>query len=291
LLAYEWSTRLKIDIVSWTLNGERTLGAVLNRANQVFPKSVVNRKFIVDDGSTDNTVAIAKKYGWEVLQNKGKGISDGANTALENIRSPYFVSIEQDVLLPKDWWKKLSVQIISLENMFAASGICLVDKANFCSGIEQYMFIMRNTQNHGGYGKMLGNTIWNTEMLTKIGGFPKLKHAGQDVILWGISEKHKLKWVVDFDLICNHLHSGTLKDEFRRTLFYGISTPQMVKRLGSHTIVFSDETLLMFLKRFAKSPISSVRIVAKIHDPRVFVAFPATRLAWLLGYIQGRSNQ
>ena len=74
---------MKVDLVMWTLNGEKTLPLVLSRINEVIPKDIVNQKLIVDDGSNDKTVAIARKYGWNVIKNEGKGISDAANTALK----------------------------------------------------------------------------------------------------------------------------------------------------------------------------------------------------------------
>ena len=77
---------MKVDLVMWTLNGEKTLPLVLSRINKVIPIEVVNQKLIVDDGSKDNTVTIAKKYGWNVIKNEGKGISDGANTALKHVQ-------------------------------------------------------------------------------------------------------------------------------------------------------------------------------------------------------------
>ena len=52
---------LKIDLVMWTLNGEKTLPAVLSRINETIPKDIVNQRLIVDDGSKDNTVTIAQK--------------------------------------------------------------------------------------------------------------------------------------------------------------------------------------------------------------------------------------
>jgi glycosyltransferase involved in cell wall biosynthesis len=89
----------------WTFNGEKTLPAVLSRINQVVPKDRVNQKFIVDDRSKDNTVAIAKQLGWNVVRNEGKGISDGANTALKHVETEYFCSFEQDIILAPQWWQ------------------------------------------------------------------------------------------------------------------------------------------------------------------------------------------
>jgi glycosyltransferase involved in cell wall biosynthesis len=47
---------MKIDVVCWAKNGERYLSTVLAQVDKVIPKEVVNRKILVDDKSTDDTV-------------------------------------------------------------------------------------------------------------------------------------------------------------------------------------------------------------------------------------------
>jgi glycosyltransferase involved in cell wall biosynthesis len=93
----------KVDLVMWTKNGAETLSSVLGRISEVIPEEFVNMKLIVDDRSTDNTCDIAGSFGWTVVLNDGRGISDGANTALRRAKSDLFVSFEQDLLLARDW--------------------------------------------------------------------------------------------------------------------------------------------------------------------------------------------
>ena len=73
----------KVDLVMWTYNGAATLPQVLKRINQVIPEKFINKKIISDDRSTDNTREIAESFGWQVILNEGKGISDNANNALK----------------------------------------------------------------------------------------------------------------------------------------------------------------------------------------------------------------
>ena len=94
--------------------------SLVNRINKVIPKDVVNQKLIVDDGSKDNTVAIARKYGWNVIKNEGKGISDAVNTALKHVQTNYFCSYEQDVFLASNWWNRVSALILNKEGVGAA---------------------------------------------------------------------------------------------------------------------------------------------------------------------------
>lgn len=95
------------DVVMWCKNGENTLDRVLTRIEEIVPRSSIRQKIITDDNSCDRTVEIAKKHGWDVYQNKGKGISDNANTALELVKTEKFLSFEQDIFLANDWFSKI----------------------------------------------------------------------------------------------------------------------------------------------------------------------------------------
>jgi hypothetical protein len=66
----------------------------------------VNKKIFVDDLSTDQTVEIARKFAWEVYENVKSFVSSGTREALKHVESELFVSVEQDVLLARDWWDK-----------------------------------------------------------------------------------------------------------------------------------------------------------------------------------------
>ena len=70
---------------------------------------------------------LRNSFGWTVAFNEGKGISDGANTALKRVESKWFISFEQDLILARDWWNKIPK---ALENpkVAAASGMRFADK-------------------------------------------------------------------------------------------------------------------------------------------------------------------
>ena len=279
---------MKVDLVMWTLNGEKTLPLVLNRINDTIPKNIVNQRLIIDDGSKDNTVNIEKKYGWTVIKNEGKGISDAANTALKHVQTSYFCSFEQDLFLSSDWWNKVSPLILNKEDIGAACGLRFLPRNNFCFSIEPYQLTRKNVDFHGGYGKTLDNTIWNTEALRSIGGFPKVNSAGIDTLVFHLLELKGYKWLVDYNVKSLHLHNGGLLNEFKHYYFYGLSLPQIYSRLKTLSL-YENENLSSLLLRFVKSPISSFKMALIMHDSRLMLSYPIIRLCWLLGYIRGTS--
>lgn len=272
----------------WTYNGEKTLPFVLARINQVVPKQVVNQKLIVDDNSKDNTVAIAKKHGWTVFRNEGKGISDGANTALKHVQTPYFCSFEQDVILNKDWWSKVSALILDKQGVGAASGIRFLPKNNFFYSIEPYQLTRKDIDFYGGFGRTLDNTIWNTAALRLIGGFPKVNFAGIDTYIFHMFKVNGYQWLADYNVVSLHLHQGSLHKEFKRYYFYGSSLPEIYSRLKKYNFYQKESSRALFL-RLVKSPVSSFRMALRMRDSRLMFCYPIVRLYWLLGYIHGSS--
>src|SRR3989344_9502277 len=62
---------MRVIITIPAYNEERTIGKVINEIKQVMGKTKYNYKiFVLDDGSKDKTVKIAKKYGSIVYSNK-----------------------------------------------------------------------------------------------------------------------------------------------------------------------------------------------------------------------------
>ena len=60
------------DVWMCTHNSEEFLPVVLPQISRVIP--IINRKFIVDDFSTDNTKSVAKSLGWQVFGNMKRGL-------------------------------------------------------------------------------------------------------------------------------------------------------------------------------------------------------------------------
>lgn len=277
---------MKVDLVMWTYNGEKTLPQVLNRINQVVPPNVVNQKLVVDDGSKDKTVAIAEKYGWAVIKNEGKGISDGANTALKHVQTPYFCSFEQDVILAADWWRKVSPLILGKPRVAAACGLRFLPKNSFCYSIEPYQLTRKDVDFYGGYGKTLDNTIWNTQMLRSIGGFPKVTFAGIDTYIFHMFKIQGCKWLANYDVQSLHLHYGGLQNEAKHYYFYGSSLPEIYGRLKKFNFYKNESARALFL-RFVKSPVSSLKMARRMHDGRLMLCYPIIRLYWFLGFLHG----
>ncbi len=279
----------EIDLVMWTKNGAKTLPRVLRQINKVIPNNIVNKKIIIDDNSSDATREIATSFGWQVISNRGNGISDGANTALEHVSAEYFVSFEQDLLLADDWWAKVPVHLSSAR-VAAASGIRLPSEpADLRKTIE---YAMERYQEKTGdadsffIGKTLDNTIYRTQIIKEIGGFPKLPiPAGIDNVLAQRFDRQGFIWKVDYSVKSVHLRSG-VQDELRHDYWYGTCFNILIPLLSKKNVDVKPMIL-----RILFSPIRGLEIAFKKKAPGAVVIYPLTRISLFRGVVAGRKAQ
>lgn len=272
-------------MVMWTKNGAVTLPQVLKRINQVIPAKHINHKIAIDDSSVDGTVGLLRYYGWKVYCNVKGGISAGANQALSMVEAEYFCSFEQDLLLAKNWWKRVGSRIGKLG---ASSGIRYSSQPTYITKLQKYA-AQKYIEDKGSLGftigKTLDNTIFNTEALRKIGGFPKLETAaGVDLLLAYKLFDAGYKWHVDYSCESIHLRTG-LMDELQHQRSYGKQLPYIWQRLKKEGHPPATERKEIFM-RFVTSLINGAYVSMTIKEPRIFFAYPILRLYYLQGVLQ-----
>jgi len=269
---------LKFDIVMWAKNGAWSLPRVFSRINEVIPLSSVNQRIYVDDHSIDDSVEIAKSFGWSVYKNEGAGLSDGANTALKHVETPYFISFERDIVLAEDWWEKIPPQVLGKHKVLAAQGIRLPDHPILRKLQEYRTERMIKT---GRSTQSLDNTMFNTTLLRGLGGFPKIKKAaaGVDSILVQKALRAGYEWKTDFSVMSLHLRKGVCQ-ELRHYYRYGVYS-NIVKKYDKSI------NMLRFLKMLFFSPIRGFDIAVKKRCIWLWPLYLTIRLYAFLGYLHG----
>ena len=287
----------KTDLVMWTKNGAATLPLVLKRISEVIPEEFVNNRVIADDRSTDNTREIAASFGWAVVFNEGTGISDGANTALKRVTSDFFVSFEQDLLLAKDWWLKIP-PILEKPHVGAASGMRFADKPRGVRKLQQYVakkyrgeaylssWLRARQMAAFTLGKTLDNTIWKTEAVRSVGGFPKIKvNAGVDTTLAYRLQAAGYHWVVDYNVQSTHLRMG-LRQELQHQYWYATQLNEIWGRIEKEMNRPPPLTRLSVLSRFITSPFTGVFVAVKTREPSIAYIHPLIRFHYLKGFLE-----
>jgi glycosyltransferase involved in cell wall biosynthesis len=287
----------KVDLVMWTKNGVATLPLVLRRISEVIPSEFVDKRTIVDDQSTDDTREIAKSFGWNVVFNEGKGISDGANTALKHVNSEYFISFEQDLLLAYDWWNKIPPYVDN-PKIAAASGMRFADKPAGVRKLQQYVakkyrgeaelapWLRARRMAAFTLGKTLDNTIYKTRIIKDLGGFPKMQvNAGVDTILAYKIRQAGYHWIVDYNVQSTHLRHG-LKQELQHQYWYATQLNEIWRRIRTETNQPPPVTKYTVISRFLMSPFTGLFMALKTREPTVTYVHPLIRLHYLKGFLE-----
>jgi glycosyltransferase involved in cell wall biosynthesis len=281
---------MKFDLVMWTKDGFEFLSEVFKRIDTVIPYECVSQKILVDDHSVDRTVEIARDFNWTVYENPSGGISAGANEALRHVKTPFFISFEQDLVLAKDWWSKIPVYLED-PNVAIASGVRLPDKPVGLRKLHRYLakkgrevsILHKNAQARPyKYGKTLDNTAYKTRIIRALGGFP----AGLDVLLsYKISEAG-FQWVVDYDVLSTHLRHG-LRNELHHEEWHGFTFPEVNSRIKQEIGKQPSTTKRGILSRFLFSPAMGLLIALKMNEPSIVYIYPLVRLYYVKGLLKG----
>lgn len=258
---------MKVDLCMWAKDGARYLPHVLRRIDEVIPAPNVNKRIFVDDSSRDATAQIAREFGWKVYENVEGFVSGGAREALKHVESEFFVSVEQDVLLARDWWKKIPKYMYD-PKVVVAQGIrmpthptlrCLAEYGN---------------RRHMGFS--LDNNIFRTGLLRKLGGFPNKCPIYVDAELLDIINETKYyKWVVDESVVSYHIRESILQ-----TAREGYKHTMLAKRER-----FPGVSFFKVLRSAATSPARGLCIALKKRHPKVFLVYPFLRFTTLKAFI------
>ncbi len=114
---------MKRPLVSFVIpvyNSERTIGKCVE---SVLAQRVEKEVIVIDDGSTDRTGAVIRKFGKRIsyrLQ-KNSGPATARNVGKKRARGRFIAFIDADVVLPKEW-AKTAVALIEEKGAAAVGG-------------------------------------------------------------------------------------------------------------------------------------------------------------------------
>lgn len=271
---------MKVDLCTWTKNGAKTLIPVLKRIDDVIPIEEIGEKIAVDDSSVDSTVKILKEFNWKVYPNHKGFINGGTMEALHRVRSKFFVSVEQDVLLCRNWWdivpknmddKTVAVaQGVEISTNRAERGI---DKYNI-KRIKQMPLEKRAM-----LWKTIGNNIYRSEIIRKL-GFVEDSTA-MTPFYWKITA-NGFKWITDVNAVSTHLH-GDIFDAVRHTVtFYSLT---------QENTYLDKMSTYRYLAGIAFSPLKGFKLALATNEPEVQLLLVMRKLALTPTFFQRKRRR
>jgi glycosyltransferase involved in cell wall biosynthesis len=270
----------KVDVVMWTKNGAKYLPAVLAQIDRVIPKARVCHKILVDDHSTDGTPGIARGYGWAVYPNPKGGIPSGANEALSHVDQDFFVSVEQDVILAKDWWVKISKHMGD-PKVGCAQGIRVpTDPVLRLLDMWQYGDPAKRASNIS-----MDNNLFRTAVVRSLGGFPNVCKVCTDTVLMRTMQAETpYSWIIDLDVVSDHIRS-----DFRGAVEHQYKLNDLCSRT-KYCAPSQAGSLPKMLRILLTSPIRALQIAAKKNCPKVLYVYPLIRYYQLSAEVRWRKQ-
>ncbi len=124
------NTKMSISVVMPTLNEEESISKIINKIRFEFKKSRINdfNIFIVDGGSSDNTIKIAKNKKIKII-NSERGYGIQYQNAFKKIKSDYIITMDCDNTYSiKDGLKLLSILKSKKLDFISGDRISNIDK-------------------------------------------------------------------------------------------------------------------------------------------------------------------
>ncbi|HET9720759.1 MAG TPA: glycosyltransferase [Solirubrobacteraceae bacterium] len=181
----------RVSVLVCTYNGAGTLPetcAALTRLE--YPDFEV---IVVDDGSTDESAAIAAAHGFSVISTENRGLSSARNTALSAATGEIVAYVDDDAMPEPNWLSHL-VEAFVREGFAAVGGPNLpvpgdgmvADAVAIGPGNPVHVLISDREAEH-----IPGcNAAFRADALRDIGGFdPRFRSAGDDVdVCWRLQD-------------------------------------------------------------------------------------------------------
>lgn len=182
----------KVSVVVCSYNGAETLRGTLEGIERLAYPNV--EAIVVDDGSTDDTAAIARAYAARLIRTENRGLGSARNTGLYAATGKIVAYIDDDAYPDPHWLHYLahSYQTSDFVGMGgpnllpAEDGPVAECVANAPGGPTHVLLSDREAEHIPGC-----NMSFRREALLAVGGFdPRYRAAGDDVdICWRVREE------------------------------------------------------------------------------------------------------
>jgi O-antigen biosynthesis protein len=213
----------RVSVVVCSHNGARTISDCLEGLRRVnYPDFEV---IVVDDGSTDDTAAIARQFGTRVIQTPNRGLSNARNTGLAAATGEVVAYLDDDAWPDPDWLLHL-VTALSADGCAGAGGPnlppagdgAIADCVANAPGGPSHVLLSDHIAEHVPGCNL---ALWKAR-LQEIGGFdPQFRVAGDDVdIGWRLQQQG---WQLAFApaAVVWHHRRNSMRAYWRQQVGYG----------------------------------------------------------------------
>jgi GT2 family glycosyltransferase len=213
----------RISVIVCSYNGAQTIGDCFDALRKIeYPNFEV---IVVNDGSSDRTAAIAKEYGFRLINTENRGLGSARNTGLEAATGEIIAYIDDDAYPDTHWLTYLAATFQSTThagvggpNIAPPGDGTIADCAANSPGGPTHVLLSDSEAEH-----IPGcNMAFRKSSLQAIGGFdPQFRAAGDDVDLcWRLQQQG---WTLGFSpaAVVWHHRRNSVRAYWKQQVGYG----------------------------------------------------------------------
>lgn len=208
-----------ISVIVPAYNSETTILNCLKALEaQTFPPIEI---IVVDDGSTDSTADLSKKWARVISNTSKKGAAGARNSGASMAKAGMLAFIDSDCVPQKDWLKNIADAFSDPAVVAVGGGYCCGSDNSFWQVFcfEELYF---RRQNRGPKVKTLvsNNFACRKSIFKKEKGFPEHYPVCEDMLLsYKMSKQGKVLWLRENGV--QHHFANSLKAYLKHQYFFG----------------------------------------------------------------------
>lgn len=171
-----------ISVVIPTFNEEEFLPTLLNSLQkQTF--SLPYEVIVVDNNSTDNTVAVARKYGATIVVEKKQGYANACNKGFYSAKGEIIARADADYVVPKNWLQDILNAFNRDPKIVAVGGPTYPLESPWWQNLFWFpaLVVWMYTLKLLGRGFLFPNIAIKREAFLKTKGYNTIVNFGEDV--------------------------------------------------------------------------------------------------------------
>jgi len=169
-----------VSVIIPLFNEEKWIGEVITKLLQIdYPKDKYEI-IVVDNGSTDNSLEVVKKFDVTIINDPSSKVGGVRNTGTEIAKGEIYAFLDSDCLVG-DQWLSAAVKTFKDSNVGAVGGSLLLRENP--SWVEK-AWAINNVAKEGKTSSLMGGSfILKADLFNRVGKFDKLINAGEDTKL------------------------------------------------------------------------------------------------------------
>ena len=230
-----------ISVVVCTKNAVGTIGQCLESVKRNYPSEMI----VVDGGSTDGTVEIAKRYTDRIYFDNGIGLADARQLGAEKAAASYIFYVDSDVILPRYCLRTMMDELKVSDYTGIHAQVIGLRKASYWAWAEDQHFRMRF--NKEGEAKSIGTIacIYEKDSILEHEFDPFFVNAAEDGDLCYRLRKNGLRLGISSAFVY-HEHRATVRSFIKQRVGYGRGNARFFWKHKSATTLLGTTLMIPF---------------------------------------------